>query len=73
MPCRELLPDIAANIVQLADRDIFQPATIAPQSLVDLDRGFLQHRVRFLRTALENEVIAAGQPGMSVFGVEGQS
>ncbi len=73
LPCRGLFPDIATNVVQLPDRDILQAAAVTPQSLVDFDRRFLQHRMRFLRAAMENEVVAAGEPRVPVLGIEGQS
>jgi hypothetical protein len=68
-----LLPDIATNVVQLPDRNVFQLPAVATEVLVDLDRSLLKHRVRFLRSTLENEIVAASQPGMAILGVKGQA
>ena len=67
-----LLHHVAADVADLVDRGVFQTLAALVEMLVDLDGRFLHHGVRFLASADEEEVLAAGQAGLAVVVVEGQ-
>jgi len=65
--------DLAADVAQLADGDIFEPLSAAVEVLINLDGRLLHHGMRLLRTTKQDEIIAPGQPFMTVFGISGET
>jgi hypothetical protein len=62
-----------ADVAKLAERDVFEAAAAAIQMLVDLGGRLLHHFMRLLRATAEQEVLAPRDPGVAVFGVEGET
>jgi hypothetical protein len=66
----KLLSNVMKDIAQFFGRGIFQAFAALGELLVDFDRCFLHHFVRFLRAANQQEVVAAREPLVAVFVVE---
>ncbi len=68
-----LLPYFLADVAELFDRGLLKPLALPVEMLVDLQGRLLHDGVGFLRTADEDEIVAARQTSMSVVVVEGDA
>jgi hypothetical protein len=64
---------VAADVAEIAHGDVFQTLTSSVEVLVDLQGRFLHRGVCSLAAAVEDEILAARQPGVTIVVVEGQS
>ena len=62
-----------ADVAQLIDRRVLKPLAAPIEMLVNLDGRFLHHGMRFLTAADEDEVVAASEPRVPVFVIEGHA
>jgi hypothetical protein len=62
----------ADDVADFGDGRVFQAFAAFIEAFVDFDGGFLHHGVRFLASAEQEEVLAAGETGFAVLVVEGQ-
>ena len=65
--------DVLDNVAQLLNGSIRQLFAFALKMFVDLDSRLLHETMSFARTTSEQEIGAAGNPFLAVFGVEGQT
>gem|GEM_PF-5447976 len=61
------------DVAQFLNGNICQPFALAIEMFVNFDRRFLHDAMGLLRTAGEDEIRAAGNPFLTVFGVESQT
>ena len=62
--------DILDDVAELAGRDILELLSLAVEMLVDFDGRLLKHAMCFLRTAREQEIGAAHDSFLVVFGIK---
>ena len=65
--------DVVDNMAQFLNGNVYQLFAFAVKMFVDLDGRFLHDPMSFPRTTSEQKVGAAGNPFLTVFGVEGQT
>jgi hypothetical protein len=65
--------DIAADIAEFGQGDVFQPFTASIEAFVDFNGGFLHETVGIIASAPEEEVFSPRNPGLPVVIIEGQA
>jgi hypothetical protein len=65
--------NIAADVAEFGQRDVFQPFTASIKAFVDFNRGFPHKRMGINASAPEKEVFSARNPGLPVVIIEGQA
>ena len=63
--------NLAADFAKFLYRGIFEPLAATGQVLVDRHRSLLHDGVRLVATPHENKVVAAREPSVAIFIVEG--